>query len=79
MAWFDILKTVRKLHNRGERITSLTLQDEANLDLRVSSAWLSKLLKWGYLRKLGKDGKTNVYEITEWGHRFKPKGKGGKR
>jgi len=73
MAWTDILISVRELSLRGA-ITSETLSEATGLPLKVASAWLAKLTKWGYLSRSGSvPGPRRwmrIYDLTEWGRKY---------
>jgi len=76
MPWYDVLKVVRRMVDAGGEISSRTVGLEAEMPTRIASMWLSKMVRWGYLRRISRepDGKrwSYRYELTRWGQRFKP-------
>lgn len=45
----------------------------------IAAGWISKLVRWGYVKRVGKDesagGRPVVrYELTTWGLKFRPAG-----
>jgi len=87
MIWYDILKAVRRVSAKtGGAITGAALIGEARIRPtersradQIASGWLSKLSRWGYVRRTGthrKEGRGRpavVYVLTRWGERFRPK------
>ena len=66
-SWYKLLEILRSV--RGE-INSRILSDRADLDAKDASAWLCKLTRYGYLRRLGRSelgGKMIRYELTKYG------------
>ena len=88
------LKAMRKMAQAGEPITSQALMDAVGIEdtdrssaLKVSAGWISTLRRYGFL-KISKGQKVKgaqrqlqVYELTEWGKRYKKdaKAEGGLR
>jgi predicted ArsR family transcriptional regulator len=76
VTWYDVLKAVRRISKGGAEITSTGLAAETGIPLKVASAWLSNFYHWGYVlpigRKNGRGRPTNLYQITNWGERFRP-------
>lgn len=72
MDWWEILLAVRQIAQKGQ-IASPALSKRTGMTVRVASAWLSKLKKWGYVRLGGSAPSfTNrrwvrVYELTTYG------------
>lgn len=72
MAWFDLLKVVRKLSVEGE-ISAAALAQRARIEPKLASAWLSKFTKWGYVAPTegpassGRGRPVRFYELTEYG------------
>ena len=67
--WFLLLETVREISRDGE-IHSQTLGKAAEIDPSDASAWLCKLVRWGYLKRAGQSelgGKSVRYELTKYG------------
>jgi hypothetical protein len=62
--WFKILDICRGLGKKGDTFIFSDLQKEANFadtgeskGFEIASGWCSKLAKWGYLDRAGKDEK----------------------
>lgn len=76
MAWFDLLKVVRKLSAEGE-ISAAAFAQRARIPTKLSSAWLTKFRKWGYVklidgpRPAGRGRPVLFYELTEKGAKRK--------
>lgn len=82
------LKAMRKMAKAGEPITSQALVDAVGIDdtprssaLDVAAGWISTLRRYGFL-KISKGQKVKgaqrqlqVYELTDWGIRYKSKQK----
>ena len=77
-AWYTVLLACRKVVARGDPLTSTAVAQETGLPVTHASAWLCKFFRFGYtLRK--EKVPTNrrwawVWELTDWGHRYKVKG-----
>lgn len=75
--WVDVLYACRRIHERGDSLTSKALGLEAKVDTKIASAWLFKFLKFGYVLKSDKlsTGKrwSWSWNLTKWGLRFKAK------
>jgi hypothetical protein len=79
--WFEILLSARKLSpDKTRAFTSAQLAQGADIQPgpkstreQIASAWMSKLVKWGYALHAGKvEGAgvrmTNTYVVTDKGH-----------
>lgn len=85
--WFRVLEAARKLSPReSQTFTASQLADEAGIEdtinpedgevisraSQISAAWLSKLVRWGYVNSVGKVDaggirKANSYAVTKLG------------
>jgi len=77
MTWFDVLDAVRQEAQKGE-FTSRGVGSRAGIATSVASAWLSKFVKWEYVRiagtAMGSRRWERTYTITQYGaDRPKPK------
>ncbi len=74
--WRKMLYAARDIVEDGGRITSATLADEMEIEVKVASAWLSHLAGWGYIRRIGKETISGrwawVWELTRFGIEYKP-------
>jgi hypothetical protein len=88
MYWFDYLEAVRRVSRRKKRkgedigFTAEDLVEEAEIGptkdssaKQIASGFLSKLTRWGYIKRHGKQGALRVYKITRWGLKYKPRKK----
>lgn len=67
--WFLLLEAVREVAKKGQ-IHSKSLVEEVDITPSDASAWLCKLVRWGYLRRIGRSelgGKSVRYELTKYG------------
>ena len=83
--WVFVLEAARRASHNGEReFSSFDLVPEARLKatkrseaVQIASGWLSKLARWGYVRRAGTapHGKrwVRLYALTRWGKRFELK------
>lgn len=74
MDWFSLLERIRKI---GGPFESSSIVD-AELNPSDASAWISKFVKWGYVKRIGsapnKGRKPKgVYELTDYGRKVSPK------
>lgn len=80
--WRKMLEAVRTLKAEDVAISSSALGVVANLDVKVASAWLCLLGKWGYVRRVGKETVAGrwgyIWELTRFGIEYRP-GKAAKR
>ena len=78
--WREVLYAARAVVKRGDPLTSNSLSGETGLDVKTSSAWLSILAKYGYLRRIGREPANKrwqyVWELTRFGVEYR---KGAKR
>lgn len=78
--WFRVLEAARTLCRReGDQFTAAQLAAEAQIldtqksrGSQIASAWLSKLVRWGYVDLVGKIDaggirQTNAYVVTKLG------------
>jgi hypothetical protein len=82
------LKLIRELAEAGEPITSQAFVDHFDIQptklskaLDIGAGWVSNLRRWGLIRRApgrlkvdGPQRKLQVYEITEWGRKYKVQG-----
>lgn len=77
--WREVLYAIRRVVSDGDKITSDSLSEETDLDVKTCSAWLSILAKYGYLRRIGREPANKrwhyVWELTRFGVEYKQKGK----
>lgn len=73
--WREVLYAIRRLAKREEEITSTSLAVEMEFEVKVSSAWLGVLAKYGYVRRIGRTPANKrwnyVWELTRFGHEYK--------
>ncbi len=81
------IKLIRELDKAGKPITSLAfveafdIQPTANsTPIDIGAGWISNLRRWGLVKRAagrmkvdGAQRKLQVYEITDWGLRYKGK------
>jgi hypothetical protein len=78
------LKAIRAMEKAGDQITSMALRDALQIPatarstaLDVAAGWISTLRRYGFLRVAkgvrapGPARSLQVYELTDWGHRYK--------
>jgi hypothetical protein len=80
--WIVVLEAVRRASHGGEReFSSFDLVPEAGFRptrrssaVQIASGWLSKLTRWGYVRRKGAEphGKrwVRLYALTKWGKSY---------
>ena len=75
MLWFEVVEDVQRLGKARRIITSATLSERAGIGLHAASAWLGKMVRWGYVAR---DGTVSgdrhwvrVYTLTDYGKRWK--------
>jgi hypothetical protein len=85
--WYAVLLAARKASlDRKRPFTASDVAREAGIKgtkvssaERIASAWLGKFHRWGYVLRTGsaKGEKRwiGIYEMTDWGMRFKPSDK----
>ena len=82
------LKVLRDLHEAGEPITSMALCEALEISdtdrstaMDIAAGWISTLRRYGFLaiskgeKVDGPRRQVQVYRLTDWGQRFKVKGK----
>ena len=82
------VKALRKMSEEERPITSQALVEVMRISdtdrssaLDIAAGWISTLRRYGFLRALrgskvaGPRRRLQVYELTNWGHRYKAKGK----
>ena len=78
--WREVLYATRAIVKREEPITSASLADEMEFDVKTASAWLGILAKYGYLRRIGREPANKrwqyVWELTRFGVEYR---KGAKK
>lgn len=73
--WYRVLEVGKALRTG---ITSPAIAAELHMEMAAAAAWLSKLAKWGYLRRTGLErapGRPRavvVFTVTAFGERYKP-------
>lgn len=73
--WREVLYAIRRVVKRDEEITSTSLADEIDFDVKTTSAWLGILAKYGYVRRVGRAPANKrwnyVWELTRFGVEYK--------
>jgi hypothetical protein len=82
------IKAFRKMSEDGTPITSLAVVEamkisdtERSSALDIAAGWISTMRRYGLIRAVrgqkvsGPRRQLQVYELTNWGHRYKAKGK----
>jgi len=81
--WRDVLESARSIVKKSRALTSVSLSEETGFTVKVASAWLSILAKYGYLRKIGREPQNKrwqyVWELTRFGHEYRPAAKKASR
>jgi len=81
LAWYDVLQAARKVASDGI-LTSVDLASKTGMGTTLSSAWLSKFVRWGYCTlegsKAGNKRWLRIFRITKWGMDYKPGKKFGR-
>lgn len=77
--WREMLYAVRALVAQEVPVTSARLADAVDIEVKVASAWLSLLGKWGYIRQEGKETVNgrwgHVWKLTRFGEEYRPQGR----
>jgi exoribonuclease II len=61
--WWRILLAVRRVAHRNPRFTSAEVGSEAKISPAEASAWLGKMVRWGYVIRTGS---VMVEEAPRW-------------
>lgn len=73
--WREVLYAIREIVKRKEEVTSASLADELDFDVKTTSAWLGILAKYGYVRRTGRTPANKrwnyTWELTRFGHEYK--------
>jgi DNA-binding IclR family transcriptional regulator len=69
--WWDLLQTIRAIGRADRTFTSEELAERTGLEVSTASAWLCKMARWNYVRKVGatKGQKRwrRLFELTDLG------------
>jgi len=81
--WRDVLESARTIVKKNRSLTSVSLSEETGFTVKVASAWLSILAKYGYLRRIGREPRNKrwqyLWELTRFGIEYKPAATGKKK
>ncbi len=73
--WREVLYAIRRVVKDGLDVTSATLSEETDLNVKTCSAWLAILAKYGYVRRTGREPANKrwhyVWELTKFGVEYK--------
>ncbi len=77
--WREMLYAARELAAEG-KITSSAFAEMMGIHIKVASAYLCLLGKWGYIRRVEKETVNGrwgwIWELTDFGVNYKPATKG---
>lgn len=73
--WRDVLEAARSIVKKENQLTSVSLAEATGFTVKVASAWLSILAKYGYLRRAGREPQNKrwhyVWELTRFGVEYR--------
>lgn len=74
--WRDVLESARSIVKKNRSLTSVSMSEETGFTVKVASAWLSILGKYGYLRRIGREPRNKrwqyLWELTRFGIEYRP-------
>lgn len=73
--WREMLFAIRRIVERKETLTSSSLSNECEIDVKTASAWLGILAKYGYVAHSGSEpagGRWHyTWKLTRFGREYR--------